>query len=72
MRKHEYERNPARYEHRVECTIHALRELGATVEKLSEYLEEQMDREWQDKDHLLEASRLSLKKAQKWVRNAMK
>jgi len=70
MRK--FERKAQPYEHRVECTIHALRELGATVEKLSEYLEEQMDREWKDKDHLLRDSLKSVGTARKWVRNAMK
>ncbi len=69
----EHEQKPQPYEHRVERTIHALRELGATVEKLSEFtLEEQMGPEWKQKDHLLKASKKSLGKAQRWVRNAMK
>jgi len=70
MRKHE--RKPQPYEHRVETVIHAIHELGAAVEQLSLYLEEQMGSEWKEQDHLLKASRKSLARAHMWIKNAMK
>jgi hypothetical protein len=56
---------PQQYSHKVECTLHAPRNVADSVQKLSEFLEEQLGADWKKQDHLLKHSVKFLGKAQR-------